>query len=62
MTTDFYVRLKYEQYKEIEEQLRSWEQIETTHTSVEGSYHKSIRLKVGDALFEFYGPTVPPVG
>ena len=56
--TDFYVRLTYSEYKEMERQLRNLDEIESSHTSVEGFYHKAIRLRVGTALFEFQGPTV----
>lgn len=61
--TDFYVRLDYEGYKELEEQLKNYTSLETVHVSVEGFYHKAFRLKVGSTVFEFMGPTVPkPVG
>jgi hypothetical protein len=56
--TDFYVRLDYRQYKHLEDQLRHWEEIETTHTSVDGFYHKALRVEVGDVTFEFQGPVV----
>ena len=56
--TDFYVRLNYDQYKSLEEQLSNFKNLETAHTSVEGFYHKSFRLKVGEVTFEFYGPSV----
>lgn len=58
MATDFYVRLSYEEYKELENQLRNWESIETSHQTVKGFYHKALRIKVGTALFEFQGPLV----
>ena len=53
---DFYVNLTHAQYKALEAAMRAFE--ETTHTSVEGFYHKSIRVPVGDATFEFHGPAV----
>lgn len=56
--TDFYVRLGYDEYKELERQLRNWQEIETTHTSVDGYYHKALRIRVGSVLFEFQGPAV----
>jgi len=56
--TDFYTRLNYDQYKSLEKQLSNFKKLETSHTSVEGFYHKSFRLKVGDITFEFYGPSV----
>ena len=36
MATDVYLRLDYRQYKHLEAQLRDWEQVETSHTSVNG--------------------------
>jgi len=55
---DFYVRLDYRQYKKLERQLETWKEIETTHTSVDGYYHKALRIEVGDVTFEFQGPIV----
>ena len=54
--TDGYIRLPYDQYKAFEEAIR--EVKETTHVSVDGFYHKSIRLPIGDLTLEVYGPTV----
>lgn len=52
-----YIQLQYEEYKELEEQMREFK--ETTHTSVEGFYHKSIRLRINPGLImEFLGPLV----
>ncbi len=52
-----YTSLTYEEYKELEEQLRLFK--ETVHTSTGGFYHKAIRLKVNDDLtIEFHGPIV----
>jgi len=61
---DFYVRLNYEDYKSIEDQMRKVDEIETTHRTVEGGYHKAIRLHLGgDTIFEFQGPLIkPPLG
>lgn len=56
--TDIYTRLDYRSYKELEDQIRSFPECETVHTSVDGFYHKAIRLKVGDVVFEFQGPAV----
>ena len=53
-----YMSLDYEQYKGLEAQLRRWEEVETTHESTGGYYHKSLRLKVGDTVLEFHGPIV----
>ena len=56
---DLYMRLNYEQYKALEDQLDRWEEIETTHKTVDGGYHKALRLKVTDTLIiEFMGPLV----
>ncbi len=53
------MRLTYEQYKKLEDQLRRFEEIETTHQTVEGGYHKAFRLQVTDSLIiEFMGPLV----
>ena len=52
-----YLSLSYEDYKELEEQMREFG--ETVHTTTGGFYHKSIRLRVGKALImEFHGPNV----
>lgn len=56
--TDVYLRLDYRQYKRFEEQLRNWEKIETSHTTVDGFYHKAIRLDIGDLTLEVQGPAV----
>ena len=54
--TDIYIRLTYDEYKEMEEQMKEFP--ETTHTSVEGFYHKALRIKCGALLFEFQGPMI----
>lgn len=61
---DIYVRLNYEQYKNLEEQIKRFNDLETTHRTVDGGYHKAFRLHVTDTLvFEFMGPLVkPPLG
>jgi len=56
--TEIYVRLTYEEYKRFEEQLKNYEKLETTHTTVDGFYHKSFRLKIGDIVLEVHGPSV----
>ena len=56
---DLYMRLTYEQYKGLEDQLRRFEEIETTHRTVDGGYHKAFRLHITDSLIlEFQGPLV----
>ena len=56
---DMYMRLNFEQYKNLERQLADYKAIETTHRSVEGGYHKAFRLRVTDTLvIEFMGPLV----
>lgn len=56
---DLYMRLNYEQYKSVENQLRRFNELETTHKTVDGGYHKSFRLHVTDSLvIEFMGPLV----
>lgn len=56
--TNLYAQLSYDEYKELEDQLRNWSTIETSHASVDGYYHKALRIKVGTLLFEFQGPLV----
>ena len=53
-----YTQLTYEQYKGLEEQMKTF--AETTHTSTPGPfYHKSIRLRITeDVVMEFHGPNV----
>jgi hypothetical protein len=60
--TDVYLALDYRAYKHLEDQLRDWERIETSHTSVNGYYHKALRLEIGDLTLEIQGPAVkaPP--
>ena len=61
--TNLYLQLDYDSYKELENQLRTWESIETSHASVDGYYHKALRIRVGTILFEFQGPLVKaPLG
>lgn len=56
--TDLYLRLDYRQYKHLEEQLKNWRSIETTHTSTDGYYHKALRIEAGEITLEFQGPAV----
>jgi len=52
-----YMHLDYESYKELERQMREFK--ETTHTTVSGFHHKSIRLVVNkDFIIEYHGPLV----
>lgn len=52
-----YMHLAYEDYKELERQMREFK--ETTHTTVSGFHHKSIRLVVNkDFIIEYHGPLV----
>ena len=53
-----YFHLTYEDYKNLEQQMRQF--AETTHTSTPGPfYHKSIRLRIDENLIvEFHGPNV----
>ena len=61
LATDLYARLTYDEYKALEEQLKSFEKLETTHSSVPAEYyHKSIRLNIGDITLEIHGPLVKP--
>lgn len=56
---DMYMRLTYEQYKSLEEQMKNFKEIETTHRTVEGGYHKAFRLQVTPSLIiEFQGPLI----
>jgi hypothetical protein len=57
---DIYMRLTYDEYKDLEHQLECFHELETTHTSTPGPfYHKSLRLEIGgDLTIEFHGPTV----
>ena len=58
---DLYMRLTYEQYKNLEDQLRRWTEIETAHKTVDGGYHKALRLNItGTLIIEFQGPLIKP--
>ena len=57
MTTSIYMGLSYEDYKEVERQMKEFG--ETSHKTEPGFYHKSIRLRITqDVVFEFHGPLV----
>lgn len=57
MTTAMYIQLAYDDYKNIEAQMKQF--AETSHSTEPGFYHKSIRLKITEGLvFEFHGPLV----
>lgn len=58
MNTVAYLHLTYEDYKDLEGQMRAF--AETTHTTTPGPfYHKSIRLKINPQfIIEFHGPNV----
>ena len=59
MARRIYLQLTYDEYKDLERQLKSWAERETTHTSVPGPfYHKSISFTIGEIQFEFHGPAV----
>ncbi|KKN68698.1 hypothetical protein LCGC14_0448890 [marine sediment metagenome] len=61
---DLYLSLNHNQYKKLEEQLRNFKNIETTHTTVDQRfYHKAFRLDMGDLVLEIQGPRVmaPPI-
>ena len=62
MSTDLYVRLTYDEYKRLEEELKSFSLLETTHASgnVAEFYHKSFRFHLGDITIEAHGPLVKP--
>ena len=55
--TSLYLSISYEDYKDLEAQMRAF--AETVHTSTGGFYHKSIRLQINPGLvMEFHGPLV----
>lgn len=59
----FYTQLTYEQYKDFEEQLKHFSELETTHESGNMDpkfYHKSFRIRIGDLMLEVTGPLVKP--
>ncbi len=61
MKPNIYIQLDYDTYKSIEDQLRNWETIETSHETTDEHgryYHKAMRLNVGEFILEFQGPLV----
>lgn len=63
MPQALYTQLTYEQYKDFEEQLRRYSELETTHESGNMDskfYHKSFRIRIGDVILEVTGPLVKP--
>lgn len=57
--TDVYLQLDYRAYKHLERQLLNWQEIETTHVSMDQRYyHKALRLEIGDITLEIQGPAV----
>ena len=63
MATELYARLTYEEYKRLEEELKSFSLLETVHTSGEKGeqfYHNSFRFHLGDIIIEAHGPLVKP--
>ena len=59
---NMYLQLDYDDYKSLEDQLKRWSEIETSHETTDEHgryYHKAIRLNIGDDLtLEFQGPLV----
>lgn len=61
MTTVMYIHLTYENYKRLEEQMKAFK--ETTHKTVTGFHHKSVRLQIDEStVMEFHGPCVGGYG
>ena len=57
---DLYCRLSYDEYKEMERQVKAFDDLETTHVTMGYPvfYHRSFRLKFEGLTIEFHGPTV----
>ncbi len=55
--TDVYIQLTYDEYKDMEKQLLSANNLEQTY-GAPGFYHRAFRLRVGSITFEFQGPSV----
>ena len=57
---DLYCRLTYDEYKEMERQIKAFDDLETTHVTMGDPtfYHRSFRLKFEGLTIEFHGPTV----
>ena len=55
---NIYIQLDYDDYKRLEDQLKNWDKIETSHMN-DSHYHKALRLEISkDLVFEFQGPLV----
>jgi len=57
---DLYCRLSYDEYKEMERQIKEFDDLETTHVTMgdPAFYHRSFRLKFAGLTIEFHGPSV----
>lgn len=55
-----YTHLTYEDYKDLEKQMRAFK--ETSHTTQTGFYHKAIRITLSSIILEFHGPLVGGYG
>ena len=57
---DLYCRLTYDEYKEMERQVKAFDELESTHVTMGDPvfYHRSFRLKFEGLTIEFHGPTV----
>ena len=57
---DLYMRLSYDEYKEMERQVKEFDDLETTHVTMgdPAFYHRSFRLKFEGLTIEFHGPSV----
>ena len=54
------MRLTYDEYKEMERQIKAFDDLESTHVTMgdPAFYHRSFRLKFEGLTIEFHGPTV----
>ena len=52
---DIYIPCTYDEYKQLEDQLSRYKELETEHPS-KGYYHKAFRIKIGETTIEFNGP------
>ena len=63
MATNLYVQLTYQEYKQLEIELKDFTSLETTHEGGEKDerfYHNSFRFHLGDITIEAHGPLVKP--
>lgn len=61
MRPNLYLQLDYDTYKGVEDQLRHWSDVETSHETTDEHgryYHKAMRLDLGSFVIEFQGPIV----